>query len=346
MSKEQIIIITPYRNSFIDSDIEILSSKFRVVINDYNWKRKSLYPIFAIRQLFFLLRNIRKTKKILIEFGGYWAVLPTLLGKIFKVPTAIVLHGTDCAIINHINYGSMRKRLVKKVCEFSYKRASILLPVSDSLIYTESKYTLQENIQGIKHYFPNLKTRTKVIHNGLNSIFWNRDYSIQKDKNRFLSVISEGQFLRKGGDILIEIAKEFPFHSFYIAGCKKIKGVTYSHNIHFLGRLTKEELLKEYNKSQYYFQLSIFEGFGLSLCEAMLCKCIPIVSSVNMLPEIIDNSGFVLNNKNLSQLKEIISTAIETTNKNQLRTLARKRIVENFSLEKRAKELINTLNNI
>ncbi|MFY7670986.1 glycosyltransferase family 4 protein [Tenacibaculum sp. MEBiC06402] len=346
MTKEQIIIITPYRNSFIDNDIEIFSTEFHVVINDYNWKRKSLYPIFAIRQLFFLLKNIRKTKKILIEFGGYWAVLPTLLGKIFKVPTAIVLHGTDCAVITHINYGSMRKSLVKKVCGFSYRQASILLPVSDSLIHTESKYTLQENVQGIKHYFPNLKTPHKVIYNGLDIKFWRRLKEINKEEKRFLAVFSESQFIHKGGDLIIAVAKKFTDCKFYIAGCENIGFNNVPKNVQFLGRLSNKELLNEYNKSQYYFQLSIFEGFGLSLCEAMLCECIPIVSSVNILPKIIGDSGYVLEKNDSYQLEKIICKAIENTNKNQFGAKAKNRIVENFSLEKRANELINTLRSL
>ena len=65
-------------------------------------------------------------------------------------------------------------------------------------------------------------------------------------------------------------------------------------NVKFLGKLTPDELKKYYNKTQFYLQLSNFEGFGVAICEAMLCKCVPIVSDVNFLPEIIGDSGFVL----------------------------------------------------
>ena len=346
MGKEQIIIVTPYRNSFIDNDINILSENFTVLLNDYKWKQKYLYPIYMIRQLIFLLVNINRTKKIVIQFGGYWAVLPVLFGKVFKKPTAIILHGTDCAIIQSISYGSMRKKLVKKVCRFSYKHASLLLPVSSSLIYSEHKYTDFENIQGIQYFFPEIQTATKVIHNGLDTEFWIPLKETHKEENRFLAVFSQNQFYLKGGDLLIKIAKKFPNHSFYIAGCKESSEISYPENVYFLGKLSKEDLLIEYNKAQYYFQLSIFEGFGLSLCEAMLCNCIPIVSSVNALPYIVDNSGFVLEKKDQSRLEEIISKVIQLSNKKELGILARKRIVENFSLEKRSSELTEAIKNI
>ncbi|CAL2063096.1 glycosyltransferase family 4 protein [Tenacibaculum sp. 190524A05c] len=346
MKKEKIIVVIPYHNSFISNDTKILSDYYEVVLNNYNWKRKELYPIYVFLQFFSLLLNIRKTSKILVQFGGYWSVIPTLLGKLFNIPVAIVLHGTDTAIIHHLNYGSMRKKLVKSVCEFSYKRAHILLPVSSSLIYTENQYISKENKQGIKYYFPDLNTQFKVIPNGLNTNFWTRLNEIKKEDNRFLAVFSESQFLIKGGDLIIQIAEKFPTYEFYIAGCDQLDSYNSPNNVHFLGRLSKNELLKEYNKAQYYFQLSIFEGFGLSLCEAMLCECIPIVSSVNILPEIIGDSGFILTRKDIVQLKNIINNTTSITDKISLGKKARERIIDNYSMQNRANLLIDTLNQL
>ncbi|AUC15177.1 hypothetical protein BTO06_08510 [Tenacibaculum sp. SZ-18] len=346
MKKEQIIIVIPYESSSIKTDIKILSEKFNIIINKYDWKQKSLYPIYVFQQLFFLLKNISKTQKIIIEFGGYWAVLPVLIGKIFNTPTAIILRGTDCAKISYLNYGSLRKKLVYKVCKLSYKYTSILLPVSSSLMYIENKYTTNENIQGLKYHFPKIQTPSRVIHNGLDSYFWNRIEGIDKEKNRFLAVFSDNQFYLKGGDLIIKLASKFNNCNFYIAGCNEKKSYHPQNNVHFLGKLTKKELLTEYNKAQYYFQLSVFEGFGLSLCEAMLCECIPITSSVNILPEIVGDTGFILLKKEINQLQEILNNAITTSNKNELGQKARKRIIDNFSIEKRAEKLKNTLENL
>ena len=62
----------------------------------------------------------------------------------------------------------------------------------------------------------------------------------------------------------------------------------------FLKENYPQELKILYNESKFYFQLSNTEGFGVALCEAMLCGCVPIVSDVNFLPSIVGNSGFVL----------------------------------------------------
>ena len=76
-------------------------------------------------------------------------------------------------------------------------------------------------------------------------------------------------------------------------------------NIIFLGRLSPYDLNNYYNKTKFYLQLSNFEGFE-EFVRNMLCECIPIVSNVNFLPEIIGNSGFILNKRNKTMLVDLI----------------------------------------
>ena len=113
-------------------------------------------------------------------------------------------------------------------------------------------------------------------------------------------------------------------------------------NVKFLGKLTPGELKKYYNKTQFYLQLSNFEGFGVAICEVMLCECVPIVSDVNFLPEIIGNSGFVLRKRDkkmlIGLLEEAMSSKIE-----ELSKLSKQRIKQEFSLKKRKEMLISNL---
>ena len=70
----------------------------------------------------------------------------------------------------------------------------------------------------------------------------------------------------------------------------------YKDNEKTLSIYIREKLRNYYSKSQFHFQLSMYEGFGLALCEAMLCRCIPIGSSVNMKsnPPLLISSRFSL----------------------------------------------------
>jgi glycosyltransferase involved in cell wall biosynthesis len=103
-----------------------------------------------------------------------------------------------------------------------------------------------------------------------------------------------------------------------------------------------EELISHYNRATYYLQLSMAEGFPNALCEAMLCGCVPIVSDVASMPEIVSDSGFVLKKKSKSLLSELIKNVIDSDVK-QLSLLARKRIEENYTEENRKEKLLKLI---
>ena len=109
-----------------------------------------------------------------------------------------------------------------------------------------------------------------------------------------------------------------------------------------MGRLTPFELRDLYSKTQFYLQLSNFEGFGVAICEAMLCECVPIVSNVNYLPTIVAETGFVLRKRSIELLEMLINKAL-AADLEQLGKEARTRIIENFSVDNRASLLIGEL---
>ena len=338
--KSKILVVVPFQSSFIKSDIAILSDQSTIILNTYNWRNKYFTPVFMVLQLLSLLKNIRKVEVIVIEFGGYWALIPSVFGKLFNIPVVIILHGADCASMPHLPYGSLRKKLLKLVCKISYHYSSILLPVSESLIYTENNYNDKNIYQGINYHFPSCTTKLKVLHNGLDTVFWSPISYTNKETNRFVAVFSESQFILKGGDLILKLAEQYPKYNFYIAGTKKPHHIGENiSNVHFLGRLTREELREEYRKSTFHLQLSMFEGFGLALCEAMLCECIPIGSSVNIIPDIIGNTGFVLDKKDVNQLIEIVEKATFVENKSILGNKARERILAKYKYEIREENL-------
>ena len=347
MSKK-IILVAPALNSFIQNDIDILSKKYEVITNIYPWYSKPLLPILIFRQFIYLFFKIPFTDKILVEFGGYWSMLPTLIGKLFGKPVFVILHGTDCASLPELSYGSLRKPLVRLFCKITYRHAIALLPVSSSLIKCENIFfpTDRPIPQGYKHFFPEIITNCKVIGNGIDGLFWNSLKENIKDDNSFIAVFSEKQFELKGGDLIIELAKSFENCKFYMAGMKSLPGsIIIPHNVVNLGYLNRKELREYFRRCQFHLQLSSFEGFGISLCEAMLCNCIPIGSSVNSIPEIIGDTGFILETKNLDQCVELIKKVLLSKRKKELGELARNRILNRYSLEKRTTELLQTINN-
>jgi len=345
MSKKKLIFIYPKLYTFIHTEIKLLSDEFELISITQNWESKILLPFNLIRQVVFLLINIRKVDIILISFGGYWSFLPAFFGNLLGKKVAIVVHGTDCVSFPEINYGNLRSPLMRYFTQKSYHWASIILPVSESLVYTENNYFSEKVLKfGYAHHLNNIKTPYKVIPNGLIINDWSRNTNISKEEGSFMTVLAPGKIVVKGADLIIKVAKSLPNCKFYFAGIDNIEKVELTDNVICLGRLNPLELKHWYSKTQFYLQLSNTEGFGVALCESMLCECVPIVSDVNFLPSIVGDSGFVLKRRNSDLLVKVIRSALKSELKH-LEKESRKRIETKFSSDKRKEMLVLALNN-
>ncbi len=120
MSKKKLIFIYPKLYTFIHTEIKLLSDEFDLISITQNWERKILLPFNLIRQVVFLLINIRKVDTILISFGGYWSFFPSLFGNLLGKKVAIVVHGTHCVSFPEINYGNLRLPLMRYFTKKSF----------------------------------------------------------------------------------------------------------------------------------------------------------------------------------------------------------------------------------
>ncbi len=350
--KEQILYLFPNKSSFIQNDINFLSEKYNIIEQNCKWSQKFLLPFCFIAQFVFFLSNIRKTKHIIISFAGYWSLIPVVLGKIFGTPVSIILNGTDCVSFPKYNYGSLRKPILKYFIKKSLQYATELLPVSKSLVFINYSYT--DNCiypkQGFKYHFPKINTPYKIIPNGFDTNFWNRKNS-NRIPNSFITVAivdNETTFKMKGIDRFIEMAINFPDSKFTLVGVSdtmKAKINPLPNNIKCYRFINKNDLLELFNRNSFYVQLSINEGFGCSLCEAMLSGCIPIGSDVGIISQIIDKTGFIIKKNNFNLIENTFKNALDLSfdEKEHFSKLASKRIEENFPSELRERELIKII---
>ncbi|HAT71233.1 MAG TPA: hypothetical protein DCS63_00255 [Elusimicrobia bacterium] len=63
-------------------------------------------------------------------------------------------------------------------------------------------------------------------------------------------------------------------------------GLGIARDVTFISGLSPEEMAAVYSLSSVFAHLSLYEGFGLSLLEAMACGSAPLISDVSSLPEI------------------------------------------------------------
>lgn len=339
-STQNILMTYVQYSTFAKRDVTILSKQFNVFLHHFDTHKKWLLPIAFIKQFFHLFFNIYKYKVIVIQSSGYISFLPVIFGKLFKKPIIIIAIGTDCAKLPEINYGAHNKKILSWFTNFSFKNASLILPVHKSL--EKSKYTyfdVQFRQQGIRAFNKNIKTKITEVVNGYDTKKW-KITKVKRIENSFLTVtvaLHKSGYYRKGIDLIFKMAKEFPAYHFTIVG-KVYLPEKCPKNIQLIDNVNQNELLEIYNQHHYYFQLSMFEGFPNALCEAMLCGCIPIGSDVAGIPDIIGNNGYILKKKEVDLLKNIILNLDKNTITS---TQVRKQITSNFPIERREKELIN-----
>ena len=294
------------------------------------------------KQLLFLIENISKTDLIFCHFSGYVSFLPTLIGRIFNIPRLTVIAGTEGHCYPSINYGSLRKTVYGWFTLTSLRNSSHLSPVHKTLAkYDDDYYGKDNRKQGYLNFAPDIVTPSTEIHYGYNDKDFYPVPGVRRTKNSFLTVATtykEGEFFRKGADLIIEMAKIFPEFSFTIIG-KSDSRFPALPNLRLIDNVPNHELKKHFSSHEFYFQLSIAEGFPNALCEAMLCGCIPIGSSAYSIPQIIGDAGFTLKTRNKKDLREMINQATNC-DKQYFSARASDRVRINFNSHIRMKKLI------
>jgi glycosyltransferase involved in cell wall biosynthesis len=340
VAKKTIIYVYPLASTFVLRDIEILKRSHLVIPYEFRVKVKWKTPFEFFRQFFFLIIHVWKTDLIISHFAGYNSILPAIFGKIVKKPCLIIVAGNDGSKFPDFNYGNYTKKMLGFCTGKSLQLATHILPVHESLVF--QKYDYYEGgspAQGYAYFFPKAKNIPYTpVNYGYDVEFFKPNPKVNRKKNSFITIGNLNDnyaFKRKGFDLVIELARLRPELSFTLVGWDGIKVIDIPSNVVLLHYSPIEEVPNLFSQHEYYFQLSIMEGFPNALAEAMLCGCIPIGSNVSGIPFIIGDTGYILAKRNLVELNLLVDKALYDNRRSVLPSMARGRISDNFSCQKR-----------
>ncbi len=326
MEKKILFIYTNF-STFVKTDFEILSEVHSVTRYQFKPVKGLIKTSWQmLRQMFFLLFNLWKFDVVFIWFADYHSFFPILFAKVMGKKSFVVIGGYDVANIPEWKYGVFTNRLRSFCAACSMRTCSLNLAVSR---YVERK---------ARRIAP--KNKIKLIYNCVN-LQDTLQENIEKE-NLVITVgliDSERSFYLKGIDSFIETAKLLPQIQFMIIGMsvETQKSILQENpeNLKIVGLVKHEDLVSYYKRAKVYCQLSRSESFGVAVVEAMSFGCIPVVTNVGGLPELIGKSG-----KIVKRNAEVISLQTSEIINRDPKSFDQERFLNpSFSFEKRKSEI-------
>jgi glycosyltransferase involved in cell wall biosynthesis len=108
--------------------------------------------------------------------------------------------------------------------------------------------------------------------------------------------------------------------------------------VHFVGRVSSEDLLYLYNAAEMLAHPAFYEGFGLPPLEAMACGLPPVVSNVASLPEVVGDAGLLIDPHDTDELTVAMWRILNDTDLRQEMQTKGLRQAQRFSWERAARE--------
>lgn len=342
--KKNVTVVYSVERSFVKSDISILEALGFRVYKIHSRPEKNL--------LFFLLNRIREKlksilfisrSKVLISwFNDYHSFIPILFSKLFFKKSIIIVGGYDAIVDNKNNHGLFFKSgLRSAIAKLNYKMVNEVWIVHKSLEngcdFAKQKFNI---ISGVRRFTSKKNIVIKELNTGYDTRFWNYDQNEEKTGVLTAAFFSDKRVINiKGLNIFNKLASLLPNVNFTIVGESGIRisdFINLESNIKVMGVQTKSQMKELYQNNKFYFQGSRLEGLPNSLCEAMLCGCIPVGSRVFGIPDAIGKTGILFDTeKDLDKIVEFINSDFGVTDFKK----ARNQVVRKYDISKRIEKI-------
>ncbi len=163
------------------------------------------------------------------------------------------------------------------------------------------------------------ENRMKVIYNGVDTNIF-RPLNLERLDNTLL-LVTNTEDRKKGVLYLFQAMQKLP-SEVKLKVVDEVKQRNYAYvlreemglqeRVTFTGRLSTEDLVKQYNTASIVIVPSVYEGFGLPAAEASACASPVIATSGGALPEVVENgeTGLIVPPMDPEALANAISTLL------------------------------------
>lgn len=282
---------------------------------DKEMLKASYKNLYVCSSIISFLKNILKVNYV---YAWWWhrslpiILISRLLNKKIFVTGAI-----------HLNDLKQENFFVKKNLLYKISLYLGLKYSTKSLFISNHQYQEIFNYYKLKNFSLLRSSLDKKSSLELNNIFQKKKSNLStftKEKEIIFSTIIwhlKSQYIRKGIfeslDAFEKLYIEKPHIKFrYIIAGKEgpdlflLKKYIYKmkskNNIEIQLNLSNEQKQKLLFESDYYVQPSFYEGFGNAVLEAMSNGCIPIVSNKTSQPEVVGETGIMVNDISVNEI--------------------------------------------
>jgi len=352
-SSPRVLFIYLKETSFVQEDWILLEENYDVRAFHFDAEEAtSIWGLLRlwIRQFIWLCRELPEAELTVCWFADHHALLPVLLAEWFGVPSAVILGGMDCNWLPEYNYGVWDSRWRAPLVRIVVRHASLLPTVSSSLVESEETYSNwpESRQNGIRVHVPTLDTPHPVIPIGFDPSVWPEGPPERSRQVTTVALIDSWRTFRiKGIDLLLAAATRLPESNVQVVGISSefagrlVGECAVPSNVDFHPPRPRGELREVYQKTSVYAQLSRVEAFGLVVGEAMLSGCIPVVSNVGQLPDLVGETGVIVERPDPDAIATAVDQAFSATP--DARQQARSRIETRFPRRRRRNELLGVL---
>lgn len=316
--KGRILFLYQSASPFILQDRDLLANRWQV--REYPWPEVR-HPGRALAR--WMLRHRGEFDLVFCWFGDSHAYVATRVARMLVMPSIVVVGGYDVSDIP--GYGVLATPKGLRRGRRTYERATRILPVSESLR------------NEIVRRFPRAQDRVRVLPTGVDSDRFRPDGPRAREVLCVAPVSRWERALVKGLDRIDPVARSYPDVPFRIVGVapEVASRLEVPENVSVSGPVPQEVLIPAYQKASVYLQPSRSEGLPNSVMEAMACGCVPVVTAVGGMPDLVAEAGFVTR-EDIIEIGAAVGRAFDAP---ELGDLARKRVLAQYSLSRRVEGL-------